>query len=113
MDPPGSSIPAIVSSEAEGEQLETSALFSQCNVGDHYGWHDDSDMFEIKADSDEGRHYDGLEDTGERLRYVIRKFVRVLVHPRVLRDFYSCHLSSMFSRSTVLDLNLALIPLVF
>ncbi|MCJ1235504.1 hypothetical protein MMC14_003473 [Varicellaria rhodocarpa] len=70
MDPPGSSIPAIVSSEAEGEQLETSALFSQCNVGDHYGWHDDSDMFEIKADSDEGRHYDGLEDTGERLSYM-------------------------------------------
>ena len=94
MNPPGSSIPTIVPSAAEGEQdLESSALFSQCNVGDHYGWHDDSDMFQIKADSDEGRYYDRLKDMGERLEYVIRKFHLGSCTSTSLEKFLSCHLS--------------------
>ena len=70
MNLPGKTYP-INSQQNSNTELESSALFSQCNVGDHYGWHDDSDMFQIRADSEEGRHYDELKSAKERLGYVI------------------------------------------
>ena len=74
MMPPGSSYPSSTGGKVVGKEevkVEDSALLEQCTVGEHFGWHDDVDMFEIRADSDEGRHYERLKGADKRLRYMV------------------------------------------